>query len=202
MNSTRCTRLASVVSLVDEIEARQDVVDALSVLSRLGVRLQRVALLRALGLKHAEIAELTILRPRRDTIDVPAPLLTRQTPCLTRSCPKQPAPPILLAIRLMHQELRPRERTRLDDHVPIFGITAPLSAYLRRPSHARTAVAAHDHQGLQRGQRIRAGSRRLPPPGDKTMLLRQVISRGPGSMQVVRMLARVPGAVDEVAHQR
>jgi DNA-directed RNA polymerase specialized sigma24 family protein len=51
--------LAGVVSLVDEIEARQDVVDALSVLSRLDVRLQRVALLRALGLKHAEIAQLT-----------------------------------------------------------------------------------------------------------------------------------------------
>ncbi|MDA0161333.1 hypothetical protein OM076_13730 [Solirubrobacter ginsenosidimutans] len=53
------TELAETVSLVDEIELRRDVVDALSVLSRLGLRLQRVALLRALGFTHPEIATLT-----------------------------------------------------------------------------------------------------------------------------------------------
>jgi DNA-directed RNA polymerase specialized sigma24 family protein len=51
--------LAEEVSPVDEIEMRQDVVDALSVLAQLDLRLQRVALLRALGFKHPEIAELT-----------------------------------------------------------------------------------------------------------------------------------------------
>lgn len=51
--------VALVESPVDEIEERQDVVDALALLGRLPRRVQRVALLRGFGLSHAQIAELT-----------------------------------------------------------------------------------------------------------------------------------------------
>jgi hypothetical protein len=44
---------------VDEIELRNDVADALNVIGKLPLRLQRIALLRALGCGHEEIGELT-----------------------------------------------------------------------------------------------------------------------------------------------
>jgi DNA-directed RNA polymerase specialized sigma24 family protein len=47
------------VSPVDEIELRNDVNDALSVIGSLPLRLQRIALLRALGFSHEEIGGLT-----------------------------------------------------------------------------------------------------------------------------------------------
>src|SRR4051794_9747592 len=46
-------------SPVDEIEIRQDVREALTIVSMLSPRLQRIALLRALGLRYREIGELT-----------------------------------------------------------------------------------------------------------------------------------------------
>jgi len=51
--------VAEVESPVDEIEERQDVTDALALLGRLPRRVRRVALLRGLGMTHAQIAELT-----------------------------------------------------------------------------------------------------------------------------------------------
>ena len=51
--------LEALVSPLDEIEMRNDVNDALSVIGRLPLRLQRIALLRALGFRHEEIGGLT-----------------------------------------------------------------------------------------------------------------------------------------------
>jgi DNA-directed RNA polymerase specialized sigma24 family protein len=48
-----------VLSPVDVMEIRNDVNDALSILARLPLRLQRIALLRALGFRHEEIGQLT-----------------------------------------------------------------------------------------------------------------------------------------------
>ena len=44
---------------IDELELRRDVTDALSVLAQIPPRMQRIALLRALGMRHREIAEIT-----------------------------------------------------------------------------------------------------------------------------------------------
>ena len=45
--------------LLDEIEIRNDVAEALTIIAELRPRLQRVALLRALGYTHAQVGELT-----------------------------------------------------------------------------------------------------------------------------------------------
>jgi hypothetical protein len=47
------------VGVLDEIETRKDVTEALTIISKLRPRLQRVALLRALGHSHAQVGELT-----------------------------------------------------------------------------------------------------------------------------------------------
>jgi hypothetical protein len=47
------------VGLLEEIEIRNDVTEALTIISELQPRLQRVALLRALGHSHAQVRELT-----------------------------------------------------------------------------------------------------------------------------------------------
>jgi DNA-directed RNA polymerase specialized sigma24 family protein len=52
-------RLETEPSLVDEIQVRDDVEDALGLLRHLPERLQRIALLRALGSKYREIGEVT-----------------------------------------------------------------------------------------------------------------------------------------------
>jgi hypothetical protein len=55
------------LSLEEQQEIRDDVTEALSILSELPSRLQRVALLRALGVPHSEIGELTGDSPTRVT---------------------------------------------------------------------------------------------------------------------------------------
>jgi DNA-directed RNA polymerase specialized sigma24 family protein len=49
----------AVVAPLDEIELRNDINDALSLIGRLPLRLQRIALLRALGCSYDEIGQLT-----------------------------------------------------------------------------------------------------------------------------------------------
>jgi hypothetical protein len=49
----------------DALEIHRDVQDALSIVGRLPPRLQRIALLRALGLRHADIGEITGDSPTR-----------------------------------------------------------------------------------------------------------------------------------------
>jgi len=47
------------VGVLDEIEIRNDVTEALTIISKLRPRLQRIALLRALGYTHAQVGEVT-----------------------------------------------------------------------------------------------------------------------------------------------
>jgi DNA-directed RNA polymerase specialized sigma24 family protein len=53
------------IGAIDEIEIRNDVREALTIISNLRPRLQRVALLRALGHSHAQVGELTGDSPTR-----------------------------------------------------------------------------------------------------------------------------------------
>jgi DNA-directed RNA polymerase specialized sigma24 family protein len=53
------------LSLQEQREIRDDVAEALSIIVALPPRLQRVAMLRALGVRHAEIGQLTGDSPRR-----------------------------------------------------------------------------------------------------------------------------------------
>ncbi len=53
------------LSLEEQQEIRDDVAEALSIISDLPVRLQRIALLRALGVRHTEIGQLTGDSPTR-----------------------------------------------------------------------------------------------------------------------------------------
>jgi hypothetical protein len=53
------------LSLEEQQEIRDDVSEALSIISELPLRLQRIALLRALGVRHAEIGQLTGDSPTR-----------------------------------------------------------------------------------------------------------------------------------------
>ena len=53
------------LSLQEQQEIRDDVAEALSIISDLPVRLQRIALLRALGVRHSEIGQLTGDSPTR-----------------------------------------------------------------------------------------------------------------------------------------
>ena len=57
--------LATTTNPVDEIEQRSDVREALSVLAELPPRLQRIAVLKAIGLKQREISEITGDSPTR-----------------------------------------------------------------------------------------------------------------------------------------
>jgi RNA polymerase sigma factor (sigma-70 family) len=63
--SARDTAASAAVAPIDEFELRQDLDEALDLIAKLPLRLRRVAFLRAVGLPHREIGELTGDSPTR-----------------------------------------------------------------------------------------------------------------------------------------
>ncbi len=171
------------VAPLDEIEMRNDVNDALSVIGRLPLRLQRIALLRALGFRHDEIGALTgdstsrvhaLVRQANRRIDVQL---------VERSRSGEPWSP--RAERLWQLEHAPPEWLLQRLGRPVLVRDRSPSPSVRRLAWRRAAIALDDLRRAAGPSRFEAMGER-PPSEPELRRLHAVATRAVAALESER----------------